>query len=106
MFNRLGRAFFFKNGKLSKTAIILSVATFIVLGLYIFQSLFGGVTLLGWWLVPEFSPGAATSIMGVLATLYVANHSRFVTGEDGSAERLANAREEVNKALEAVKGDE
>lgn len=63
-----------KDGKISKTAIFLSLATFLLLLIWPFQALFAGVTLFGFWIVPEFSAGAATAVMGILSSLYVLNH--------------------------------
>ena len=62
-------AFCYKHGQLSKTAIFLSLATLLLLGMWGFQSLFVGVVFFGWWTVPAFSPGAATSVMATLSAL-------------------------------------
>lgn len=78
--------FFKKDGQWSKTAIILSVATFIVLFLYTFQSLLEGTKLFDSWVVPEFSPDAAFTILVTLASLYVANHR--LTGSIAKAKEL------------------
>jgi hypothetical protein len=75
--NSFVRAFFFKNNSLSKTAVFLTIATAIILGLYTFTGLFAGATLLGWWVVPAFDSGAACALLTVLSGVYVASNSRL-----------------------------
>jgi len=98
-------AFCYKHGQLSKTAIFLSLATLILLFLWVFQSLFAGVTFLGWWIVPAFSSGAAASVMGVLASLYLVNHSKLVRGEP-TVETLEEIRNSMDRIVAAVKGED
>jgi len=99
-------AFCYKRGQLSKTAIFLSLATLILLALWTFQSLFAGVVFFTWWTVPEFSAGAATSVMATLSALYLVNHSKLVRSDPDSPEAFEEAREAVDKVVAAVKRED
>lgn len=68
------RVFATKDGEYSKTAVFLSLGLFLLLVMWAFQSLFAGVVFLGWWTVPEFSVGTATSVVATLYTGYLINH--------------------------------
>ena len=83
-FRRLYKIFCTKNGEDSKTAIILSLASFALLFLWVFQSLFAECKF-GIWEVPEFSPGAAASVMTTLGAIYLVNHSSLVAIRDKKA---------------------
>lgn len=97
--------FFHKENKLSKTAIILSVTTFIVLGLYLFQSLFSGSEFFGWWTVPGFDPSAGVTILFAVSTLYVANHKLRSSAEVITPEQVAELRDKVDVLVDSVSGD-
>jgi len=99
---RLLSVFVTKDGQVSKTAIFLSLATFLMLFLWGFQSLFEGVELVDGWTVPAFSPGSATSVMGTLAALYLVNHSPLVRGKGVSAEDIEEMRQKVDRVVEAI----
>ena len=92
-FYNIWRIFAFKNGKISKTAIILSVTTFLILSLWVFQSLFAGVTFFGWWLIPEFNTMAASGIEAIVSSLYILNHSNRIKREK---EVVPEEEEEIN----------
>ncbi|PIZ58618.1 hypothetical protein COY23_00280 [bacterium (Candidatus Torokbacteria) CG_4_10_14_0_2_um_filter_35_8] len=89
-FYNVWRIFAFKNGKISKTAIILSITTFLILSLWVFQSLFAGVTFFGWWLIPKFNTMAASGIEAIVSSLYVLNHSNRIKKEVVSKEEENN----------------
>jgi hypothetical protein len=96
---RVFQGLFYKNGQFSKTAFFLSLATVILLFLWPFQSLFAGTTLLGWWVIPEFSSSAATAVIGCLATLYLFNHSKLVSSQ--TPEGLAELREKIDIVVDS-----
>jgi hypothetical protein len=91
-----------KDGKFSKTAVFLSLGVFVLLFLWPFQCLFGGVAL-GWWVVPPFSIGAATAVMSILSTLYVANHR--LTGNNLSTEEMQRIRDQFTEAVSSMRGE-
>jgi len=98
------KTFFYKNNSISKTAIFLSLATFILLILWPFQALFVGVNFFGWWVIPEFSASAATSVLGTLAALYAVNHG-WTNREGGiTTEELAEMRTKMEETMNIVKG--
>ncbi len=95
--------FFKKDGKISKTSIFLSWGTVTLLLLYPFQALFGGIAL-GWWVVPTFSVSAATAVMGILSTLYVANHR--LNGSNPTVEDMEKIREDYDKLITSMRRDD
>jgi len=102
--NKLLDIFIKKNNSISKTAIFLSLATFILLILWPFQALFVGTNFFGWWVIPEFSASAATSVLGTLAALYAVNHG-WTNREDGiTTEELAEMRTKMEETMNIVKG--
>jgi hypothetical protein len=107
-FKNLWNAFFYKDGKLSKTSIFLSLFSLTLLAMWIFQGLFVGVTLLGWWLVPEFNIGAAVAVMSIFSALYIVNRSKVVDRSIQRAElaEMASARRTADKVAEAISGHE
>ena len=96
--------FFFKEGKISKTAIFLSLATFIILFLWLFQSLFAGTEFFGWWTIPEFSSSAGVSVLGSLAALYAVNHGWVNKDQGMNPETLRGIREQIDAISEVVSG--
>ena len=98
--------FFYKNGQISKTAIFLSIATFILLALWLFQSLFAGVEFGGWWTVPRFDPSAGVTILFTLSALYVANHKLPGNQEIVTPEQLAELRQQVATLVDSVSNDD
>lgn len=78
--DKFKRAFFYRNGQFSKTAVFLSVAVTLTLLMWPFQSLFVGTTF-WYWTVPPFNSEAALAVIGVISSLYVANHSSFIRGK-------------------------
>jgi len=100
------KAFFYKDGKISKTAIILTLATFIVLGLYTFQSLFAGSQFgsNGWWTVPEFNVSAGVTILFTLSALYVANHKLPSHQEKVTPEQFGELRSQVSDLVQSISG--
>ena len=104
---RLSQIFFTKRGEISKTAIFLSLATFILLFLWPFQSLFAGMTFFGWFIVPEFSAGAATAVMGSLAALYAVNHGwvNKQPGEELSPDDMVDLREKLDSFAQTISGN-
>jgi hypothetical protein len=97
-------AFFYKNGKVSKTAIILTLASLSLIGLWVFQSLFSGTVFAGWWTIPEFDAGSATAVMGTVVTLYCVNHSKLVSGND--AAELEELRTKIDTVVASVRRDD
>lgn len=92
---KLYEAFAIKGGKISRTAIFLSLFSIALLGLWIFQSLFVGVEFFGWWTIPEFNTGAATAVMTIFSALYVVNHNN-VTGTNKRSKQINPPKEEIS----------
>ncbi len=105
-FRRMLDAFFMKNGRVSKTAIFLSLYSFCLLVMWVFQSLFVGTQFWDWWTVPEFSVGAATAVMTIFSGLYIFNHSKHVGTDqpEQDMEDLATLRSRVEQLTNAVQG--
>jgi len=104
------KAFIFKDGEVSKTAILLSIAGLVLVTLWPFQSLFAGVCFFGWWTIPVFDPGAAASVITTLSGLYLLNHSKFMRGSIEEAKDLVETKEKldlvVDKLLRKDSGNE
>lgn len=97
--------FFYKDGKISKTSIFLSFATFILLLLWPFQCLFVGTTFFNeWWTVPEFNVSAGVTVLFTLSALYVANHKLRGQQEHITPEQLGELRQQVGDLVQSVKG--
>jgi hypothetical protein len=111
MFSKLIKFFSYKSGKPSKTAFFLSLSTFMLLFLFVFQGLFAGVTLLGWWLVPEFNVAAATTVFGIMSALSCVNHSSLVEGNNITPKLIKDiieklrqiCKEEIDKYIRSSK---
>ncbi len=99
------KIFFYKNGEISKTAIFLSIATFITLLLWPFQALFAGTVFFSWWTVPAFSASAAVSVLGSLGALYAVNHG-WVNREGGiTPADIAEVRASLDSVTNSIRGD-
>ena len=98
------KAFFYKDGEFSKTASFLTLATFILLGLWVFQSLFAGNEFGGWWTLPEFNVSAGVTILFTLSALYVANHKLPGQQEKITPEQFGELRNQVGDLINAVSG--
>jgi len=101
--HNLLKVFFYKDGKISKTSVFLSLFSFALLIMWIFQSLFVGVTLLGWWLVPEFNVGAAAAVMSIFSALYIVNRSKVIdrVGERANTAEVARIKKVADDIAEA-----
>lgn len=75
LFSKLWKHLTFSNGKSSKTALWLGATLGLGLPLWVFLSLFGGNTLVGWWDVPLFDSTAFMAVIGTVGGLYFANHN-------------------------------
>ncbi len=102
---KLVRTFFYKDGKISKTSIFLTIATFLTLLLWPFQALFVGAEFGGWWTVPAFDATSAVTILFTLSTLYVANHKLTGQREEVSPQQMETLRTQVGDWVGAVQGD-
>jgi len=102
----LVKTFFYKDNKLSKTAIFLTFATLILLLLWPFQALFVGVEFFGWWTIPAFSAGAATSVMGILSTLYVVNHNWRSEQSAPTKEDFDKIRQDFDGVVNSIKRED
>lgn len=102
---KFAEIFFYKNGQMSKTAIFLSIATFVLLLLWIFQSLFAGTEFGGWWTIPDFNASAGVTILFTLSALYVANHKLPGSQETVSPEQWAELRQQVGDLVDSVSGE-
>lgn len=100
------RAFFYKNGEFSKTAVFLTAATFILLALWPFQALFAGTELLGWWTVPEFNATAAMTVLFGLGSLYAVNHGWVNKDKGASTEQVQQIQSQLEGILNRFSGKE
>ncbi len=102
--SNLWTALFYKDGKLSKTSIFLSLFSLTVLALWIFQSLFVGVVLFGWWTIPAFNIGAAVSVMTIYSALYIVNRSKAVdrSGLRADTKEIARIKKTADNLTAAI----
>jgi hypothetical protein len=96
--------FFYKNGEPSKTAFFLSLATIIVLFLYLFQSLFAGTELAAGWTIPSFSPVAAATVLTTLSGLYTINHGLVNRTGSKLHEQVNAVAEQISTLKESMEG--
>lgn len=97
------KTFATKNGEISKTAIFLTVITICLIGLWVFQSLFAGVSI-GWWLVPEFNSMAAGTVASIFSILYVASN-RLNPNSGISSTDLIDMKKEVEDGINKLRGN-
>lgn len=103
---KLIRALFYKNGEVSKTAILLTLGSFALMGLWIFQSLFAGAEFGGWWTVPEFNATAGVTILFTFSALYVTNHKIRGSQETITPAEITELCQQVGDLVQSVKGSD
>jgi len=101
---KFSEIFFYKDGKVSKTAIFLSLGTFLLLLLWPFQALFAGTEFFDWWTIPEFNVTAGITVLFTLSALYVANHKIPGNQETITPEQFGELREQVGELVSSVSG--